>query len=422
MKKTLNKLIISLVILAVVMSGTALAGGNLEAPALRLVMDAGDMAEPPTMKIMNTRSEEYILEELTDYVWNSNNWIENFRMFRTFTGQSNIATETYQGWNGSAWVNSQRQDNVYNDEDQLTKIAWWQWSSGGWRLFLFTDITYNDDGLMEQAHSYFGVNPEILESFSYNDDNQVEEYLYQTRDIPTGDYENSKRRLYSYTVNGGYDEIVSQSWGGSEWKNDSKLKFLYDTESRLSERIEYSFFAGDWQQDIRYLFGYDIDGFMYVAFIQTYGGSAWSDNARVFYYYNDNGTLEREEKEVIDPIEDWVFESKREYKYRQFTTDVTDFGDPLPEEFTLGQNYPNPFNMSTVIGFSLPSRENVSLDIYNILGQKVVTVMNEILPAGNHTVTWDGHDRFGREIPSGVYFYQMKTDSGDRTHKMLLVK
>ncbi len=422
MKKSLNKLIALLTISMVIVGGTSYAGIS---PALSGVGNIPDfhsrqeMTPAPAMKV---RGEEYIIKELTEYVWNSGNWIENMRMYRTFVDISNIETETYQGWNGSSWVNSQRQNNVYNDQDRLIQIVWMSYYMGTWNIFLNTEITYTDFGEMYQAHSFYGSNPEILESFSYDDQYRVIEYLYQTRPDPYADYENERRRTYTYTPEGGNDEIIMQNWSGSEFENDSKIKFLYDGQNRISERIESAYYAGVWNPDIRYLFTYDADNRLFETVEQTFGGSEWRDNARVFYYYNDNGTVAYEEHEVVDPVEDWIFESKRVYQYLQFTTDVADAGNPLPNEFSLGQNYPNPFNMSTVIEFTLPTRENVSLSIYNILGQKVATVLDRVLPAGNHSALWDGRDKYGKDVPSGVYFYQLRSDSENRTNKMMLVK
>ncbi len=92
--------------------------------------------------------------------------------------------------------------------------------------------------------------------------------------------------------------------------------------------------------------------------------------------------------------------------------------DPaLPQKFELEQNYPNPFNPSTKIGFALPSRSSVTLDVFNLLGQRVVTLFSGELGAGNHEFEWDASSS-----PSGVYFYRLKTGLGVRTKKMMLMK
>lgn len=94
----------------------------------------------------------------------------------------------------------------------------------------------------------------------------------------------------------------------------------------------------------------------------------------------------------------------------------------LPKEFRLNQNFPNPFNPTTEICFSLPSATDVTLDIYNISGRKVATLVDGYLQAGEHSVTWNGRFSDGMQVASGVYFYRIETDQFSDSKKMLLLK
>lgn len=95
---------------------------------------------------------------------------------------------------------------------------------------------------------------------------------------------------------------------------------------------------------------------------------------------------------------------------------------PLPEVYHLAQNYPNPFNPTTTIDFSIPTRSNVSLEIFNILGQSIKVLVNSSLGAGEYSVNWDGTNEANSTIPSGIYFYRLKTDSFVETKRMILLK
>jgi len=77
----------------------------------------------------------------------------------------------------------------------------------------------------------------------------------------------------------------------------------------------------------------------------------------------------------------------------------------IPEKFSLSQNYPNPFNPSTSIQVSLPEESSVSLKVYNVLGQEVATLMDDVIQAGLHAATWDGRNTYGEGVSSGTYFY-----------------
>ena len=99
-----------------------------------------------------------------------------------------------------------------------------------------------------------------------------------------------------------------------------------------------------------------------------------------------------------------------------------DHGPVAPSSFALGQNWPNPFNVSTSISFDLPDRARVSLVIYNLLGQKVVTLLDGHAEAGNHIINWNGKSSSGEVVSSGIYFYRLKTDAFTETKRMVLLK
>jgi len=104
------------------------------------------------------------------------------------------------------------------------------------------------------------------------------------------------------------------------------------------------------------------------------------------------------------------------------TSVPSDQGNTLPTEFSLAQNYPNPFNNSTQIEFRLAHSSQVELVVYDLLGRRVATLVDQYLPAGSHRTSFDGTDADGVSLPSGVYFYRLKTGGGVLSRKMLLLK
>ncbi|MFQ5603534.1 MAG: DNRLRE domain-containing protein [bacterium] len=95
---------------------------------------------------------------------------------------------------------------------------------------------------------------------------------------------------------------------------------------------------------------------------------------------------------------------------------------PIPLEFQLQQNYPNPFNLSTRIDFTLPAKSKVLLQIFNLKGQKVRTLLKQEKPAGQHKITWDGRDDRGLIAASGVYVYRLQAGKLKKTKMMTLIK
>lgn len=96
--------------------------------------------------------------------------------------------------------------------------------------------------------------------------------------------------------------------------------------------------------------------------------------------------------------------------------------ETIPQSKTYLTNYPNPFNPSTTISFSIPEESHAKLSVYNIKGQKVKQLVNELLPAGEHSAIWNGTDDNGKSVSSGIYFYKLRIGDYEKTRKMILMK
>ena len=94
----------------------------------------------------------------------------------------------------------------------------------------------------------------------------------------------------------------------------------------------------------------------------------------------------------------------------------------LPGEVTLAQNYPNPFNSSTTLYFTLPQKDFVELSIYALNGQKLITLIRGMRPAGTYALHWDGRDARGRALASGAYLYRLRTSAPAKTNKLTILR
>jgi hypothetical protein len=123
----------------------------------------------------------------------------------------------------------------------------------------------------------------------------------------------------------------------------------------------------------------------------------------------------------------WAMTGDGEYMLRCIVTTpngIKEIGGngEMPASFELVGNYPNPFNPSTDIKFLAPEAANVKIEIYNVAGQLVKTVLDEYVEAGIKAVTWDGTNNDGNKVNSGVYFSKMTAGSQVQTIKMMLMK
>jgi len=105
-----------------------------------------------------------------------------------------------------------------------------------------------------------------------------------------------------------------------------------------------------------------------------------------------------------------------------FIVSVEDLSLEIPFNFELFQNYPNPFNPETAIKYDVPQNGRVEVVVFNILGQRIRTLVNEIKPPGFYHIKWDGTSDLGLQMTSGVYFYRLKAGEFTQTRKMLLLQ
>mgnify|MGYP003328717481 FL=1 len=94
----------------------------------------------------------------------------------------------------------------------------------------------------------------------------------------------------------------------------------------------------------------------------------------------------------------------------------------LPTEFALNQNYPNPFNPSTQIQYALPEETRVVISIYDLMGRKVRTLVNDVQDAGYRSVMWNATNDMGRLVSAGVYIYSIQAGDFIQNRKMVLMK
>ena len=155
-----------------------------------------------------------------------------------------------------------------------------------------------------------------------------------------------------------------------------------------------------------------------IATIHFSTGNGWNETDKVFLNptsYEVNSGI------VLSSVEGYELE----FGFLGGATGIREIEDPeagVPEAFNLSQNYPNPFNPQTIIRFALPSDTRVKIEIFNILGQKVKTLLDQHLSAGAKEVSWDGKNSNGVEVGSGIYFYRIATKEFTDVRRMVLLK
>jgi hypothetical protein len=181
------------------------------------------------------------------------------------------------------------------------------------------------------------------------------------------------------------------------------------------------------QEQAYYLFAalYDAYGAVGGVIFSLLLGGAWEyidDNlpdvvsAIASTYPSRNNSAQRETYTLFAGVFNNTTNGAGVYKL-SFTVDVEEIDNQIPSDNKLAQNYPNPFNPSTTIQFALPKESFTRLEIYNALGEKVLTLVSENLKAGTYEYEWNAEG-----LPSGIYFYRLNTENYSEIKKMILLR
>jgi hypothetical protein len=143
-----------------------------------------------------------------------------------------------------------------------------------------------------------------------------------------------------------------------------------------------------------------------------------------YFFWQDAGT--GESIQYIDDSSTWTNLSYNLAFCLRYDSTLVGIDDPdtpaIPGQISLAQNYPNPFNAETSIQFALHNAGEVTLAVYDVNGRLVKTVHEGDLPAGNHSIIWNGTSDSGAQVSSGIYFYRLQSEDGTISKSMVLLK
>lgn len=135
--------------------------------------------------------------------------------------------------------------------------------------------------------------------------------------------------------------------------------------------------------------------------------------------------VERHFEGLIDDVRIYnvpLYEEEVVALYQQSLADVRGQSTTVPDFFALGQNYPNPFNPQTRLEYQVPQAAHVNISLYNIVGQLVATLVDEVKSPGRYSVSWNATDQNGLRVPSGIYMARMVSNNYSATRKVALLK
>ncbi|NQT64795.1 MAG: T9SS type A sorting domain-containing protein [FCB group bacterium] len=401
---------------------------NIEATAKRLIAELGE----------NTRSIPYVHQNFFPLTYAMT---MNTREF----GPTNMLAEV---WDGTEWQDAMQWDFYYDADGLITGYDQYFYGPGYTVAYFYYDIEYDDQDRVRILWMDLDMGTGLVtgshEIYDYSTDGLSNYFL--EGDYGVGSYVNQVQADFTYT-GGELTEGHYQSWDedNSTWVDDYKHTFTYD--GGLLDTVLYEFHDGtQWMNE--YFSTYTMideccpDEYI----VEMWNGSSFENSERFTYTYNRYEHDERLEEDwdnggwINAGFEEVTFDNDgNPLQVDRYVWDGTDWADSERYTYEYGpssvdpntiepvsnlSNYPNPFNPETTISFETTNlHENARIEIYNLKGQLIKTLVNSSLSAGEHSYIWNGIDNDGKSVTSGVYFYILSLDGKiAKVRKCLLLK
>ena len=349
-------------------------------------------------------------------LWNtSQEWYNVNRLYYKYDGNGHKILDSLEIWNDSLGIWKSSTKNIYSYDEKNNVIEILEkylingsYFNGSRWLYQFDQ---NNNLLEERSQGWDNTDwiTYHVRSYSYDKANNKISYILQDWDGLKLDY--IIKYLYSYDENNNNTEFIGQDWQDSVWINNYKKDYLYDQNNLLIKTSNFYWNIDQWYLSSRDFYSYDEKGNKTLALEQSRRDTTFINSYRYIFTYDLDNNLVSQVQQLWDGT-NWV------NNLRNYSIYIPKFGNnDFTNNFWLFDNYPNPFNSSTTIRFFIPWEELVTITIYDILGQKVRTLVNENKIAGVYETTWNANN-----MSSGIYIYQLKAGDYIESKKMILLK
>ena len=383
----------------------------------------------------------------------------------TYDNAGNQLTEYRAQWANNGWIDYQRITKTYDNFNHCLTLLYEYNTNGAWEKFQDCQYTYDNSGhVLTENWQQLLYGDIILYKFAHTYDNSGNQliYLYEVwkNDIlaygfrNTDTYDNSGNRLthlaerksdnvwnndtlftYTYDNYGNQLTYIQQLWWNNKWFNCVRTTSTYDNTRSLLTLLYEEGEDTSWSYIYKLIYTNDYTGNPLVELSEEYYNNAWINSTKCIYTYDNYANCIRGENYLWwSGSGTWepnslqlhlLYNNKQDFfDFTGYTVDIeyeqflgTHGGKLYLNNFNLLQNYPNPFNPNTKIVYTLPKDDKVLLTVYNILGSKVASLVDEYKTAGSYEVQFNGSN-----LPSGVYFYKLEASSFSQIKKMMLIK
>ncbi|MBI5726797.1 MAG: T9SS type A sorting domain-containing protein [Ignavibacteriales bacterium] len=402
--------------------------------------------------------------ETVFYQWHNNVWEAIYKTEYSYYPNGRVQTEQIAQQGAGGLVNMFHYTYTYDDNGNILSDLTKEWTNGSWVNYYQSTNTYdkNNNQLTSLLEVWEGEQWSAMQKFTgvYDENNNVISELYERS--TNGVWSPLSRNTYSYDSFGNAELKLREVYVTGVWTNVSQYIYTYDMPSKKMTGLAQVWSGSAWENEWRYEAEYNDNEDLVAYTSEIWQGANWGEKYIRSIIYNVNGNVETDlEQGTIDNT--LQNKSKREYKYDVFGnavmgnsyvfregawipaegaldlsynnrenylsdmatvitiqyTAITGTEKPVERinTFSLEQNFPNPFNPETVIRYNIPEGGHVKLQVFDILGNAVATLVNGSQAAGTHSVRFNGS-----QLTSGIYICRIEAGNFTSVKKMSLLK
>jgi hypothetical protein len=389
---------------------------------------------------------------LTDYVEQEylGDWVDSRKVLIEYDSHQKPLVLISQLWDSGAelWYDFEDATASYSPQGQPLQVTTRWWDGTAWLPQSRVEFTWEGNLLQSIQHLVDDGSEELLMSQELSYDPQTQRLEYLVSSIAVWDQWWTTRVSFVWDASGRASEISTAMLAEDEWVPYLKTQVSYRPEDQsnyqvyydllikqltfgdydlyylsdqilVNEEMEYAMNdAWEWELEGKYEYSYDASLNMLQSLYLAWDGESWDLNGQEDYSYDEHGNVLSwtAYDATWGELEPWM---RRLNTYSEVTSNDDNVNPPVGANIRV---FPNPFNPQTNIAFELAASSPVSLDIYNLKGQKVRNLISDVRNAGSHQIVFNGKDNSGRDLNSGIYFLRLSTNEGKSISKMILQK
>ena len=361
-----------------------------------------------------------VVSEILFMEWESGAWVNIAKMVNSYDVNDFLTESISYAWENNDWVNVMKMEYTNNGSGNPTEMLTYLWDTYNleWILMFKDTYTYNGLWVTEILTEMWMVTQWINNSkteYSYDGSGNIIEILDIAWDFMTNVWVNVRITNRTY-VNDLITEELIKLWENGDWVNEYNSFWTYNGGTHYTEVLQKIWNNGQWLNYTRGTPTYNANWNVVEHLGEEWQNAAWVNDILQLHTYDGNSNL----TEIITQdweTNAWVNQMKMVYTYTG--VGIFEFSKSDDSNINLN-NYPNPFISETTISFKISENYNVQLEIFDLAGKKVTTLLNSELIPGNYSVIWNGTNDSGNKLEPGLYLYRINADDKSIVKKLTI--